>query len=78
MCEKLPLCVRNTLKRRFDSRGGAVKRVQACLVPVKMEKAVFSSVEVLYSWSKPVYGRKTHYNAISTAKEVLLSTCRPV
>ena len=41
------VCARNTLQCRFKLGGGAVKHVQACSVPVKIEKAVFTTVEVL-------------------------------
>ena len=43
------LCAGNTLQRRFNCQGGAVKHVQACLTSVagKTEKAVFTTGEVL-------------------------------
>ena len=42
-----------------------------------MEEAVFSSVEVLRSWCKPVYVQETPYNAVFTAEELMWSMCRP-
>ena len=43
-----------------------------------MEKAVFTTVEILWRWCKPVYVWEARYNAVFTAEEGLWSTWRPV
>ena len=43
-----------------------------------MYKAVFTAVEVLWSWCKPVYVWETPYNAVFTSEEGLWRTYRPV
>ena len=55
----------NTLQRRFNRQGGAVKRVQACSNASKDGETVFT-IEVLCSWYKPVYVRETAYNSVFT------------
>ena len=47
-------------------------------VPKKIDKAVFSAVEALWGWGKPVYVRERPDNAILTCEEMQRSTCRPV
>ena len=43
-----------------------------------MEKAAFSIVQVLWSWSKLVYVWEAPYNTVFTVEEGLWSLCKPV
>ena len=41
------LCAENTLQRHFNRGGSVMRHVQVCLWPVLIEKAVYTTVEVL-------------------------------
>ena len=59
----------NVWQSRFNGRGGAVKHVEAYLSAKKIDKAVVTPVEVLWSSCKPVYVRKRPDKAVLNAEE---------
>ena len=48
-----------------------MKHVQGCEMPEKIEKAVFTTVEVLRGVCKPIYVRERSDNAVLTSEKVL-------
>ena len=48
-----------------------MKHVEASLRAIEDEKAVFTTVEGLRGWFKPVYVRERPDNAVLTSEEVL-------
>ena len=68
------LCARKDRESSFHHCGGPVQLVVACLMPGKIEKAVYTSVEVLRSSCKSIYVAGNIKRAVFTAVVVLSSS----
>ena len=72
------LCAENTLKRRFNRRGGGVKQVQVCLSASKDGESSFhygrNPVKLVQAC---LCAGNITKKAFFTTEEVLLSSCKP-
>ena len=69
------LCARNTLQRRFNRRGGAVK--QACSSVSKDGESSFHHCGGPVKLVQACLCAENTLNAVLNIEEVLLSTCSP-
>ena len=47
-------------------------------MPKKIDEAVFTAVEALWGWGRPVYVRERRDKVLLSSEDVLWRTCRPV